>query len=123
MKTDFSHLEEFRMPDHPTHASRRGHLFGTFAIRRGSSTVYVIAEQAHPIAAFEHVSAHVREANGKMRVPSWAEMCWIKDLFWNDEETVVQYHVPRAEWVNTHPHVLHLWKPIDALPRPPIFAV
>ena len=36
---------------------------------------------------WEHVSVSYRR-----RVPTWAEMCKVKDMFWNDEETVVQYH-------------------------------
>lgn len=56
---------------------------------------------------WEHVS--VSFAN---RTPTWDEMCKIKDMFWNEDECVVQYHPPKSDYVNVHPYCLHLWKPI-----------
>lgn len=44
------------------------------------------------------------------RLPTWGEMCRIKDLFFEPEECVVQYHPPESEYVRNHPHVLHLWR-------------
>jgi len=58
---------------------------------------------------FEHVSLHVVEY-GKERTPTWEEMCMVKDIFWDEEECVVQYHPAKSNYVNNHPHVLHLWK-------------
>ncbi len=58
---------------------------------------------------WEHVSVHIMEF-GKQRIPTWEEMCVVKDLFWNQEEAVVQFHPPKSEYVNNHPCVLHLWK-------------
>lgn len=70
------------------------------------------------IAGFEHVSVHILEF-GKQRIPTWAEMCAVKDLFWDPEECVVQYHPPKSDYVNNHPHVLHLWKWLKGeFPRP-----
>ena len=70
---------------------------------------------------WEHVSVHAYRARGRqMRTPSWREMAFVKDLCWDDEDEVVQFHPPRSEYVNIHPHVLHLWRPIGvAIPRPP----
>ena len=63
---------------------------------------------------WEHVS--VRADNGKRsRVPTWKEMCAAKDLCWDAEDVVVQFHPPKSEYVNNHPHVLHLWRPIGAV--------
>lgn len=45
------------------------------------------------------------------RTPTWKQMCFIKDLFWNAEDCVIQYHPPASEYVNNHPGCLHLWKP------------
>jgi hypothetical protein len=48
-------------------------------------------------------------------------MCWIKDLFWNDDERVVQYHPPKKDYVNVHGGTLHLWRPTETeLPYPMI---
>jgi len=123
MRPDLDHLENYRWPEGPI-PSRTGDRHGVFYIRRGSITICVLAAEACDLSPWEHVSAHVKEGGGKMRVPTWGEMCWLKDQFWNDAECVIQYHPPRSDWVNTHPFVLHLWKPVGIdLPRPPIFAV
>jgi len=53
------------------------------------------------------------------RCPTWEEMCFVKSLFWNDEEAVMQLHPPKSQWVNNHPYCLHLWKPMNAeIPLP-----
>lgn len=69
---------------------------------------------------WEHVS--IAPLNGS--VPSWDDMCFVKDLFFDPEDWVVQFHPARSEYVNNMPNCLHLWKPIDEkLPTPPsIFA-
>lgn len=68
---------------------------------------------------WEHVSVST-----KRRIPNWTEMCFVKDLFWDEEECVVQYHPPRSDYVNNHPHTLHLWRHIDQpFPRPPSIMV
>jgi hypothetical protein len=54
---------------------------------------------------WEHVSVST-----KHRIPTWAEMCFVKDLFWDEEETVIQFHPPKSQYVNQHPYVLHLWR-------------
>jgi hypothetical protein len=68
---------------------------------------------------WEHVSISIDN-----RPPNWAEMCFAKDLFWNDDECVIQYHPPRSQYVNCHPFTLHLWKPIGIeLPMPPTYLI
>ena len=68
---------------------------------------------------WEHVSASLEN-----RPPNWAEMCFVKNLFWDEEECVVQYHPPASKYVNCHPHCLHLWKPIGIdVPTPPHWMV
>lgn len=49
----------------------------------------------------------------KDRCPTWDEMCAVKDLFWTEEDAVVQFHPPRSDYVNNHPFCLHLWKPSE----------
>lgn len=74
--------------------------------------------------SWEHVSVRLwsKDAKGRRvnseRCPTWAEMCFIKDTFWDPEETVVQYHPPHSEYVNNNEWTLHLWKPGCDLPRP-----
>lgn len=68
---------------------------------------------------WEHVSAAWPD-----RCPSWSEMCRVKSLFFNVGEIVVQFHPAEREYVNCHPHCLHLWRPLDVLMiTPPAEAV
>jgi hypothetical protein len=70
-------------------------------------------------SGWEHVSVSLPN-----RCPTWDEMCFIKDLFWSDDEVVMQLHPRRADYVNNHPYCLHLWRPFNAaLPLPPTEAV
>lgn len=57
-------------------------------------------------AGWDHVSV---SAPG--RTPTWDEMERVKRLFFRDDETAMQLHVPPAEHVNLHAHCLHLWRP------------
>lgn len=70
---------------------------------------------------WEHVSIHAYSSYGtKQRTPTWKEMAFIKSLCWDDEDVVVQFHPKKSEYVNNHPHVLHLWRPTRvAIPTPP----
>jgi len=62
---------------------------------------------------WEHVSVQmIPQAGRKQRIPTWTEMCIAKDLFWDHEDCVVQFHPPETEYVNVHNHVLHLWRKI-----------
>lgn len=64
---------------------------------------------------WEHVSVSLDK-----RCPNWREMCCIKDMFWDDDEVVIQYHPAKSEYVNQHPNCLHMWRPIDVkIPTPP----
>lgn len=55
---------------------------------------------------WDHISVSHRN-----RTPTWDEMCMVKDIFFDEEECVVQYHPPKSHYVNNHPYCLHLWKP------------
>lgn len=65
---------------------------------------------------WEHVSVSCRN-----RCPNWREMSFVKNLFWGDDECVVQFHPPKDVYVNHHPYVLHLWKRVgESIPTPPM---
>lgn len=70
---------------------------------------------------WEHVSVTVL---GQKRTPTWEEMNFVKEMFWNPSETVIQLHPPRDQWVNQHDYCLHLWKPVGVeIPLPPTYMV
>lgn len=82
-------------------------------------TIVASAGDGDPIAeGWEHVSISTPR-----RTPNWQEMCFVKSLFWDDEETVIQYHPPASSYVNNHPHCLHLWRPPFDVPLPPSILV
>jgi hypothetical protein len=56
-------------------------------------------------APWEHVSVSTVS-----RTPTWAEMCRVKRLFWADDDVVVKFHPRRRDYINEHPHCLHLWR-------------
>jgi hypothetical protein len=56
---------------------------------------------------WEHVSVSL-----KSRCPTWAEMCYIKATFWDDDDCVLQFHPPQTDYINCHPFCLHLWRPV-----------
>lgn len=61
---------------------------------------------------WEHVSVTIKRKNGAQiqRVPSWDEMCFVKDTFWDDEDTVIQFHPKKSKYINNHQYCLHLWR-------------
>jgi len=56
---------------------------------------------------WEHVSF---SPSNYSKMPSWEEMCELKDLFWDDEEEVIQIHPKKSEYVNIRENCLHLWR-------------
>ena len=86
----------------------------------GWMLLVIASDDSDPVAAgWEHVSVSARARNGtRTRTPNWAEMCQVKDLFWDDEDVVMQLHPRRSVYVNNHPNVLHLWQR-QPIPEPP----
>ena len=68
---------------------------------------------------------HVSVAPLKKKItPSWEIMCKVKDVFFEPEETVIQIHPPKSEYVNNMPNCLHLWRANDReMVLPPSFMV
>lgn len=56
---------------------------------------------------WDHVSVSIPT---ERRCPTWEEMCFVKDQFWSEEDTVVQFHPPHSQYVNNHEFCLHLWR-------------
>lgn len=68
---------------------------------------------------WQHVSV-----SRKSRTPSYEDMDWIKRRFWDDDQCVMQLHVPVTEHVNYHDYCLHLWRPLAVkIPMPPAIMV
>lgn len=90
---------------------------GAFEISRGRTAFWILASDgavSDGEPRWEHVSVHCIN-DGTDRTPTWAEMCYIKSIFWDEEDCVVQYHPAKSEYVNMHRFTLHLWRPKDQL--------
>lgn len=98
--------EEYRIKIGPLASDSSYGNNGAFDIPFESYQLVVVASDGE---GWEHVSVSIL---GSKITPNWKTMCFIKDLFWDEDECVVQYHPPKSEYINNHPGCLHLWKPI-----------
>lgn len=92
-------------------------MAGAFVVNMNNKQIRTIS--SGPDSGWEHVSVSL-----KHRTPTWDEMCFVKDLFWEEDECVIQYHPAKSDYVNFHPYCLHMWKPIEIeIPKPPSWMV
>lgn len=106
-------LENYRLRTGP-YRTKVGEPRGIFQIPNGPGGrgLVVMADdgtdknEPEQLLGWEHVSV---SCVNKKYLPNWAEMDFIKRLFWSDEECVVQFHPPRSRWVN-NAQVLHMWR-------------
>lgn len=91
--------------------SQAGDPYGCFLIPGRAANgrpLRVIANAGEELSeGWDHVSISLHQT-AKI-TPSWAEMCAVKSLFWDDETPVAQYHPPASEHISFHHGCLHLW--------------
>ena len=56
---------------------------------------------------YEHVSVAPSRI---YKVPTWKDMCYVKELFGEEDEEVYQIHPKKADYVNIKENCLHLWR-------------
>lgn len=126
------HLNQFRNRTDSEYGSDDSiGMNGFFVIplsKEDQSYALVICSDGNDAVPWEHISVRIgyKKYHGKLaeRTPTWDEMCVMKDLFWGEDEVVMQLHPARSQYVNVHPNVLHLWKPKNTeIPTPPMVAV
>lgn len=112
MRSEPNILVDKYRKDHPSYPSTEfGDSLGYFEVvlRRSLSTeeytLRIISSGIQSRGGWEHVSVSIVD-----RCPSWDDMCFVKSLFWEDDETVIQFHPEKKSYVNNHPFCLHLWK-------------
>lgn len=124
MRTDWSHLEHYRLTGVGRYATWFGDRQGWFTIPiKGGFVLRCIAHDGlcgNP-TGWEHVSVTVRLMNrdDECVMPSWSVMCWVKGQFWEPKEAAMQFHPPESDKVNTHPTCLHLWRQVGKNPPLP----
>lgn len=105
MRNEKEYIDKVKWDEHPA-------LLGT-----GTKSGYIVFPKGKIASVcvgrnedgMEHVSIQFLNVD---RLPKWDEMCYVKDLFWDDEEMVVQIHPKKSEYVNMT-EALHLWRPVD----------
>jgi len=98
---------------HPAGFEKGNHRNGAFSFPDG--LFLVISDGLE----WEHVSV-----SRKSRMPTYEDMVRAKDLFWDEEDCVMQLFVPKSDHINYHPYCLHMWRPLNAeIPRPPPITV
>ena len=82
-----------------------GEFEGAYLIPYKNKTLQVICGIGE---GWDHVSVSLRH-----RCPTWNEMVVVKNIFFDPDELVIQFHPPKKDYVNFHKYVLHLWRPWD----------
>ena len=107
-------IENYRENDNPVGKSPPGANYGWFEIPRIAGTLRIMSSGSDQLSGWEHVSVSLHR-----RSPTWDEMCYVKNLFWREDETVLQFHPKKSKYVNQMPFCLHLWKKIGVEPELP----
>jgi hypothetical protein len=88
--------------------------FTAYGVTMKTTTIeFPTGVKGHCVVGFnedgwEHVSVELFVD----RLPKWSEMCYVKNLFWNEDEEVVQLHPKKKHYVNLT-EALHLWRPVN----------
>lgn len=103
MKKTVPNLIEKCRIRHGQMASTQDYGFnGAFEITYHLNTFIIICSDGD---GWDHLSISLKD-----RCPTWEEMNYFKELFFDPEETVVQYHPPASKYVNFCGNCLHLWR-------------
>lgn len=110
------YLEKYRIHDPVMQSMMDNDFIGAYTINlNGSILNFLVLVSIHD-GEWEHVSVST-----EYRCPRWEEMSQIKDLFFEEEEAVIQLHPPKSNYINNHPYCLHLWRPLKVdIPMPNI---
>lgn len=110
--------ERYRIKNGPLATSDLDGPNGCFRVptRDGKIQLVVIISNG---GGWEHVSVST-----KYRTPTWDEMEYIKRLFWEDGDTVLQFHPPLSQYINRCENCLHMWRKIGGIVElPPAWMV
>lgn len=95
-------IERYRIKIGPLASDASYGMNGAFTINYAGTELHVIISDGE---GWDHVSVSTWH-----RCPTFDELKWIKNLFWEKDETVIHFWPKESEYVNFHPYTLHLWK-------------
>lgn len=96
---------EYRSKNTPFPNTPELGMLGVFNIPYKNEIFTVVANDDRLDKKWEHVSVSLMH-----RCPTWDEMCYFKSLFFEEEETVIQFHPKKSQYKNMHPYCLHMWR-------------
>jgi hypothetical protein len=111
--SDFKLLNQGRVRSGPLGSDDTFGFTGAFLIWLNGCRLKIIASDE---LGWQHVSVSL--ADHPATVPRWDVMCAVKDLFWEAEDCVCQFHPPKSQYVNRHKGCLHLWRCTDGREQP-----
>lgn len=112
--SNWNYLNQYRVKEGRFGTQPEAGFNGFFCLILNGLKVKCIASDGE---GWQHVSVSLETQT--MFPPSWSIMCQVKDLFWEPNDWVVQFHPAESEYVNQHPGCLHLWRPTkQPLPIP-----
>lgn len=50
-------------------------------------------------------------------LPTWADLKFVKAMFWHPEADVIQFLPPESEYVNEHEYCLHMYGDVEGVRR------
>ena len=87
---------------------------GAFEVAHHPTNVILRVIAAYGMG-WDHVSVSLPN-----RTPNWREMEYVRKIFFEPDEVVMQLHVPESKHINIHDNCLHMWRPHDQeIPLPP----
>ena len=113
--SNWNYLNQHRVNAGPFTSTAEDGFNGAFCLTLNGMKVKVIASDG---MGWQHVSVSFHDYS--KQIPSWSLLCKIKELFWEPEDWVVQFHPAKSQYVNNHPGCMHLWRCTSApQPTPP----
>lgn len=78
-------------------------------VNKRTGLAVILTVEEHSIGGnWLHVSV-----SRQTRIPTYQDMCLVKELFIGRESKAIQIFAPESEHVNHNPNVLHLWARIE----------
>jgi len=111
-----ANIEKYRVKTGPMASDESFGMNGVFILQHADTSLSVVVSDG---MEWDHVSVSTRT-----RCPTWDEMCWVKNIFFDPEETVIQYHPPESCYIDEFPYALHMWRKQGAtIELPPAWMV
>ncbi|MET7041058.1 hypothetical protein WBZ18_03545 [Clostridium botulinum] len=110
---DLDYIDKNRIPLYGQLGDKHN---GAFELKMKGEKYFVVASDGQ---GWDHVSV-----SHKHKIPSWKVMNAVKEMFFEDDEVVMQLHPSKKDYINNHPNCLHLWRPQKKeIPQPPIYMI